>query len=123
MNDSEKAAVDLAPSAGDRWRKAGMFVGYSTSALTRFKTLRDMQVDSYIPPNSLQFIKKLGEGAFASVEQAWCVAASLCRWLKLAHPSVHSLLSWINPHSAVAPTLSRPARVCQRKMLSVGSHS
>ena len=65
--------IVMVPSGGaaDRWKTAAKALEAGNSALSRFKTLRDMQLDSYIPPKELQPIKKLGEGAFASVELAW----------------------------------------------------
>jgi hypothetical protein len=68
---ADHLSVPPSGNANDRWKAVAKAVEQSNSALSRFKTLRDMQLDSYIPPKELQIIKKLGEGAFASVDQAW----------------------------------------------------
>lgn len=46
-----------------------------------FKTLRDMDDQENIEPSSLERVKRLGEGAFALVEQCW--------WAVLARRLMH----------------------------------
>lgn len=56
------------PSAG--WGKAKAVLA-NVQVSQAFHTLRDMNTDTYIDPSCLSTVKVLGEGAYATVHQAW----------------------------------------------------
>eukprot|EP00878_Enallax_costatus_P022758 GHUV01024165.1.p1 GENE.GHUV01024165.1~~GHUV01024165.1.p1 ORF type:complete len:396 (+),score=103.79 GHUV01024165.1:320-1507(+) len=56
--------------AGAGWRKAKAVMA-NVQVSQAFNTLRDMTADVYIDPSCLKAIKVLGEGAYATVQQAW----------------------------------------------------
>jgi hypothetical protein len=58
------------PNAKQLWGKAKQVVT-SAALSTAFHTLRDVAGDTYIEGSELQVVKRLGEGAFATVDQAW----------------------------------------------------
>ena len=65
-------AEEEAQQGSKSWGKVKQVV-VSASLSTAFHTLRDVAGDVYIEPSDLTVVKRLGEGAFATVDQAWCV--------------------------------------------------
>ena len=71
---SEASSLDTRRSLSggtQKWQKAVRTVSAGNAALSKFKTLRDMHTDCFISNEQLEPVKKLGEGAFASVDKAW----------------------------------------------------
>lgn len=60
--------VDKSTTAG--WDKAKAVLA-NIKVAQAFHTLRDMNTDAYIDPSCLTKIKEIGEGAYATVHQAW----------------------------------------------------
>lgn len=57
------------PVLSCRWRDAGQKVAASLGVMRTFATLRDQHLQNEIDASELTLVKKLGEGAFATVEQ------------------------------------------------------
>lgn len=62
-------------SAGERWGKAKQNIRASVGFSRAFLTLRSMSGEIYIEPSQLQRVKKLGAGAFATVDKCWYTPA------------------------------------------------
>ncbi|KAF8055751.1 splA [Scenedesmus sp. PABB004] len=64
-------SADGSADGGGKWgvAKRGVMGGVGLS--TKLHTLRDMGSTEFIDPDTLETVKTLGEGAFATVEQAW----------------------------------------------------
>lgn len=54
----------------DHWQKAREHVQRNVALSQAFTTLRDMNGHDFIEPKQLTTVKRLGQGAFATVEQA-----------------------------------------------------
>ncbi|GMH45325.1 hypothetical protein BSKO_13282 [Bryopsis sp. KO-2023] len=67
-NDSARDRA-LSRDAHTLWSTAGKAVK-TVGIMSAFKTLRNMVGDAFIPPDKLQYVRSLGEGAYATVELA-----------------------------------------------------
>lgn len=61
---------DVKAQSGVGWRKAKAVMA-NVQVSQAFNTLRDMTTEAYIDASCLKTIKVLGEGAYATVQQAW----------------------------------------------------